>query len=159
MVTGSVDHTPRAPAPQTRNSKRWRIRVSIPVPRRCERRTLPIELIPHRSVTGVGLEPTPPKRLVPKTSALDHSAIQPFSMPKKGCSCRGSNPGPSAHKTEALPTAPQELAVDAKRCLRWVSNPRPWDYETHALPTAPQRLSICVIRESNPGHLVGNEVS
>ena len=25
----------------------WRIRVSIPVPRRCERRTLPIELIPH----------------------------------------------------------------------------------------------------------------
>ena len=159
MVTGSVDRTPRAPAPQTRNSKRWRIRVSIPVPRRCERRTLPIELIPHRSVTGVGFEPTPPKRLVPKTSALDHSAIQPFSMPKKGCSCRGSNPGPSAHKTEALPTAPQELAVDAKRCLRWVSNPRPWDYETHALPTAPQRLSICVIRESNPGHLVGNEVS
>ena len=159
MVTGSVDRTPRAPAPQTRNSKRWRIRVSIPVPRRCERRTLPIELIPHRSVTGVGFEPTPPKRLVPKTSALDHSAIQPFSMPKKGCSCRGSNPGPSAHKTEALPTAPQELAVDAKRCLRWVSNPRPWDYETHALPTAPQRLKPCVIRESNPGHLVGNEVS
>ena len=93
-----------------------------------------------RNVIGVGFEPTPPKRLVPKTSALDHSAIQPFSMPKKGCSCRGSNPGPSAHKTEALPTAPQELAVDAKRCLRWVSNPRPWDYETHALPTAPQRL-------------------
>ena len=111
MVTGSVDRTPRAPAPQTRNSKRWRIRVSIPVPRRCERRTLPIELIPHRSVTGVGFEPTPPKRLVPKTSALDHSAIQPFSMPKKGCSCRGSNPGPSAHKTEALPTAPQERVV------------------------------------------------
>ena len=25
------------------------------------------------------------------------------------CSCRGSNPGPSAHKTEALPTAPHEL--------------------------------------------------
>ena len=159
MVTGSVDHTPRAPAPQTRNSKRWRIRVSIPVPRRCERRTLPIELIPHRSVTGVGFEPTPPKRLVPKTSALDHSAIQPFSMPKTGCSCRGSNPGPPAHKTGALPTAPQEHS-DTKRCLRWVSNPRPWDYETHALPTAPQRLKgNCVIRESNPGHLVGNEVS
>ena len=31
-------------------------------------------------VTGVGFEPTPPKRLVPKTSALDHSAIQPFDM-------------------------------------------------------------------------------
>jgi hypothetical protein len=28
-------------------AKEWRIRVSIPVPRRCERRTLPIELIPH----------------------------------------------------------------------------------------------------------------
>ena len=140
MCGQPIPSPPRALAPQTRNSKRWRIRVSIPVPRRCERRTLPIELIPHRSVTGVGFEPTPPKRLVPKTSALDHSAIQPFSMPKKGCSCRGSNPGPSAHKTEALPTAPQELAVDAKRCLRWVSNPRPWDYETHALPTAPQRL-------------------
>ena len=27
--------------------KKWRIGVSIPVPRRCERRTLPIELIPH----------------------------------------------------------------------------------------------------------------
>ena len=159
MCGQPIPSPPRAPAPQTRNSKRWRIRVSIPVPRRCERRTLPIELIPHRSVTGVGFEPTPPKRLVPKTSALDHSAIQPFSMRKKGCSCRGSNPGPSAHKTEALPTAPQELAVDAKRCLRWVSNPRPWDYETHALPTAPQRLKPCVIRESNPGHLVGNEVS
>ena len=28
-------------------------------------------------VIGVGFEPTPPKRLVPKTSALDRSAIQP----------------------------------------------------------------------------------
>ena len=26
---------------------------------------------------GVGFEPTPPRRLVPKTSALDRSAIQP----------------------------------------------------------------------------------
>ena len=36
-------------------------------------------------VTGVGFEPTPPKRLVPKTSALDHSATQPYlveSYPK-----------------------------------------------------------------------------
>ncbi|GIX69538.1 hypothetical protein CDAR_62101, partial [Caerostris darwini] len=29
---------------------------------------------------GVGLEPTPPQRLVPKTSALDHSATLPTSM-------------------------------------------------------------------------------
>ena len=28
-------------------SKRWTMRVSIPLPRRCERRTLPIELIAH----------------------------------------------------------------------------------------------------------------
>ena len=71
--------------PLTLPSQKWRIRVSIPVPRRCERRTLPIELIPHdmtstaQKVTGVGFEPTPPERLVPKTSALDHSAIQPFT--------------------------------------------------------------------------------
>ena len=31
---------------------KWRIRVSIPVPRRCERRTLPIELIPHINEKG-----------------------------------------------------------------------------------------------------------
>ena len=29
------------------------------------------------TLIGVGFEPTPPKRLVPKTSALDRSAIQP----------------------------------------------------------------------------------
>ena len=29
---------------------------------------------------GVGFEPTPPKRLVPKTSALDRSAIQPETL-------------------------------------------------------------------------------
>ena len=28
-------------------------------------------------MTEVGFEPTPPERLVPKTSALDHSATQP----------------------------------------------------------------------------------
>ena len=31
-------------------------------------------------MTGVGFEPTPPKRLVPKTSALDHSANQSFDV-------------------------------------------------------------------------------
>ena len=29
-------------------------------------------------VAAVGFEPTPPKRLVPKTSALDRSATLPF---------------------------------------------------------------------------------
>ena len=52
-------------------SKRWRIRVSIPVPRRCKRRTLPIELIPHGAVykrrpwQDSNLQP-----LDPKSSAL-----------------------------------------------------------------------------------------
>ena len=32
----------------------------------------------EKNMTGVGFEPTPPKRLVPKTSALDHSATQPW---------------------------------------------------------------------------------
>ena len=30
-------------------------------------------------MTDVGFEPTPPKRLVPKTSALDHSANQSYT--------------------------------------------------------------------------------
>ena len=33
-----------------------------------------------RIVIGVGFEPTPPKRLVPETSALDRSAIQPIDQ-------------------------------------------------------------------------------
>ena len=28
----------------------------------------------------MGFEPTPPKRLVPKTSALDHSATLPYKL-------------------------------------------------------------------------------
>ena len=31
-------------------------------------------------MTDVGFEPTPPKRLVPKTSALDHSANQSITI-------------------------------------------------------------------------------
>ena len=33
-----------------------------------------------KKVTDVGFEPTHPKILVPKTSALDHSAIQPLCV-------------------------------------------------------------------------------
>ena len=33
-------------------------------------------------MTDVGFEPTPPKRLVPKTSALDHSANQSLDVLK-----------------------------------------------------------------------------
>ena len=34
----------------------------------------------------MGYEPTPPKRLVPKTSALDHSATQPDHWEKENAS-------------------------------------------------------------------------
>ena len=33
-----------------------------------------------RYLAAVGFEPTPPKRLVPKTSALDHSATLPLHL-------------------------------------------------------------------------------
>ncbi|GIY62359.1 hypothetical protein CDAR_50101 [Caerostris darwini] len=33
----------------------------------------------HSGMAAVGFEPTPPQRLVPKTSALDHSATLPTS--------------------------------------------------------------------------------
>ena len=50
---------------------------------------------------AVGFEPTPPKRLVPKTSALDHSATQPYlveSYPKPTlCYRTPSNPRPSTN--------------------------------------------------------------
>ena len=37
-------------------------------------------------LAAVGFEPTPPKRLVPKTSALDHSATQPDHCEKENAS-------------------------------------------------------------------------
>jgi hypothetical protein len=36
--------------------KKWRMRVSIPLPRRCERRTLPIELIPHDALKSNSIQ-------------------------------------------------------------------------------------------------------
>ena len=82
---------------------------------------------------------------------------------EKKCSCRGSNPGPSAHKTEALPTAPQEHAPSGNRtrgtslatryfttkpmALHWMakrsrrdSNPQPPDSKSGALSIAPRDL-------------------
>ena len=38
-------------------------------------------LYKKKQVAAVGFEPTPPKRLVPKTSALDHSATLPNIIP------------------------------------------------------------------------------
>ena len=141
MVTGSVDHTPRAPAPQTRNSKRWRIRVSIPVPRRCERRTLPIELIPHRSVTGVGFEPTPPKRLVPKTSALDHSAILPVC-----CVVNSMNDGRRYHvQVFKIQETIHCIGMSTKQ-LEWYSNPHhPSDWCLKPVPHTTRQSCLYVL--------------
>ncbi len=59
-------------------TKRWRIRVSIPVPRRCERRTLPIELIPlvgyQKVATPAGFEPARAKPNRFLIYRLNHSA-------------------------------------------------------------------------------------
>ena len=58
----------------------WRIRVSIPVPRRCERRTLPIELIPpFWPKICTCLRPrrdSNPQPLDPKSSALSDCATR-----------------------------------------------------------------------------------
>ena len=37
-------------------------------------------MMQKRNLATVGFEPTPPKRLVPKTSALDHSATLPDTL-------------------------------------------------------------------------------
>ena len=67
----------------------------------------------NAKLIGVGFEPTPPKRPVPETGALDRSAIQPGSHPdnssvhsaaldsrfakkNESYACRGSNSGPPA---------------------------------------------------------------
>jgi hypothetical protein len=44
------------------------------------------------SVTGAGFEPAHPKILVPKTSALDHSAIQPHRWAKCNLLLQGLEP-------------------------------------------------------------------
>ena len=52
-----------------------------------------------KRMTGAGFEPAQPKLLVPKTSALDHSAIQPL-VGNKRCLHRDSSPGCQCHKLE-----------------------------------------------------------
>ena len=79
---------------------------------------------------------------------------QNFPSPKIGyCSCRGSNPGPSAHKTEALPTAPQERCRD-KKCLGRGLNPRPRGYESRALTNCATRASGVLV--PNRDHRLGS---
>ena len=47
------------------------------------------------------------------------------------CSCRGSNPGPWAHKTHALPT---ELHERKKVCILGDSNPGSFTQQNLSLP-------------------------
>ena len=42
--------------------------------------TTKVLMIQRGNLAAVGFEPTPPKRLVPKTSALDHSATLPHAI-------------------------------------------------------------------------------
>ena len=49
-------------------------------------------MMQKRNLAAVGFEPTPPERLVPKTSALDHSATLPnvLNVGSKHCKSRGA---------------------------------------------------------------------
>ena len=98
--------------------KGWRIRVSIPVPRRCERRTLPIELIPHCVSTsktdwsGVRTHASEEiAALTQRLRPLGHLATNGTTMhpqrrgpasDKNGLS-RESNPGPLAPGARIMP--------------------------------------------------------
>ena len=42
--------------------------------------TIKLLVMQKENLAAVGFEPTPPKRLVPKTSALDHSATLPDAL-------------------------------------------------------------------------------
>ncbi len=84
---------------------------------------------------SVGFEPTPPERLEPKSSALDHSATLPrfffFALPpsgNRGNTGRGdSSQKPSSAARKALCSAMAATRVFQEGCpwQRWDSNPRP----------------------------------
>ncbi|GIY12863.1 hypothetical protein CEXT_329021 [Caerostris extrusa] len=63
-------------------------------------------------MAAVGFEPTPPQRLVPKTSALDHSATLPTSAPL----------GLKENQNSSISSFEQNKAACAWQ--RWDSNPR-----------------------------------
>lgn len=59
------------------------------------------------TLIGVGFEPTPPKRLVPKTSALDRSAIQPMhphkdTQQKKDPAAAAKGTSPTGTRTRVV---------------------------------------------------------
>ena len=59
------------------------------------------------TLIGVGFEPTPPKRLVPKTSALDRSAIQPMhphkdTQQKKDLAAAAKGTSPTGTRTRVV---------------------------------------------------------
>ena len=79
--------------------KKWRIRVSIPVPPRCKRGTLPIELIPHGWRYKAG-------------SPSHWGSIQ------KKQPWQDSNLQPLDPKSSALSIAPQGLLMDGSCGIR-----------------------------------------
>ncbi|GIY12865.1 hypothetical protein CEXT_329041 [Caerostris extrusa] len=65
-------------------------------------------------MAAVGFEPTPPQRLVPKTSALDHSATLPTSAALGKLKPKNQNSSISSFEKNKAACAWQ----------RWDSNPR-----------------------------------
>ena len=80
---------------------------------------------------GVGFEPTPPKRLVPKTSALDRSAIQPMhphkdTQQKKDFAAAAKGTSPTGTRTRVVwvkTTYPDQLDYWGSECAGRESNP------------------------------------
>ncbi|GIY12866.1 hypothetical protein CEXT_329051 [Caerostris extrusa] len=67
-------------------------------------------------MAAVGFEPTPPQRLVPKTSALDHSATLPTFVHSLGL---------KKNKTKILPFQVSKFKIKPICAWqRWDSNPR-----------------------------------
>ena len=60
----------------------------------------------QKSLAAVGFEPTPPRRLVPKTSALDHSAKLPYNRKVES---RKQKSGDAGSRTPGLSHAKRAL--------------------------------------------------
>ena len=102
---------------------KWSIGVSIPVPRACKARTLPIELMPQNAALRLpGIEPG--------SSAWEAPMITITLQALRAYSRRGSNPRPPAHKTGALPLS------------YWSVIYKSGDRQRSTLPRANQNSSI-----------------
>ena len=137
----------------------WRIRVSIPVPHACKARTLPIELIPHVYVRRI---------IIWTRSKNDFSSIH-----IKGRLAQlvehWSNKPRVAGSSPVVTILFFRWFCFVKYTLFW-SHCWVWEriFQNRNLTassvnkkgyTYKQNQKRCAIRESNSGHLVGNEVS